>query len=878
MVAVCSLSLASALAPVAPEDRTNGTAVDLWAVQTLDEGYSPALGAVLAASSSPLPSAPEGSGGGGAVDAEMIEQAALCDGEDATAKLPLLDLASAESATQALALQVFIREDLSADFPLHELVAFEAAEEPSMDGYGGSSASSDGASVDEASSLPPGSSCAAAAPGPPGSRGAAGRDAMLLAQLLLNTRLQHDHVLEELPLQSQTQAPLLQPKRPAPGSDGAAVSTATGSSSSSAGTARSGPPIRLGVTDPISLQESSEADWLVSERIQHELEVEFPTESAERMTHRQGVLREIERLFAFWTIARSLEAGLTAEEAEQQKGKVTTLGSFRLGVVHPGSDIDTLCIAPPNVRREDLFNTFVGQLEQHPEVTECIPIPGAYTPIIKLKMRGVCIDLLFARSSTPLASELDPEDIAKDDAVLRNMDEKCVRSINGFRVADQILRLVPNQDTFRRTLRFVKYWARRRGVYSNVLGFFGGITWSLLVARVCQLYPYYSPSQLLNRFFRLYRDWNWSKPVLLCEIIEPRSDPGLSGLKVWNPKTNPGDAHHVMPVITPAFPAMNSTYNVTETTKRILLDEFRRGYETVRRVELRQASWSKVHEPFPFFDRFEHFLWLEVLARHREVYSKFTGWVESRLRMLVVQLEAVRGMLVHPNPLQYDLRGSDPDWPLGCGMFIAIVFCPGEGAYAGQKVDLRTPMGHFMEVINQWPDKDAHAGLFRLRLRRVLRGELPAYVRDPQARKSTAIAEACLHRGMPLLNNGAYVHAVGPSPPASVAGGSPGTFLGLGPGPCLGLGLDPGRGLGGGHGQGHGGGHGHGYGHAHGGGGGGGGCGLGGRGRGGPPDSLSWKQPRWSRGEGGSGGGRGGGGYVRGGRQTWVPHNKLVER
>jgi len=502
-----------------------------------------------------------------------------------------------------------------------------------------------------------------------------------------------------------------------------------------------GAPVKFGVTDPISLQEASEADRMLSERMREDLEAEFPTETSEGMGRRQAVLREIEHMFAEWATGIAQESGLTPEEIARQGVKVTTLGSYRLGVVHPGSDIDTLCIGPPNVRREDFFASFVELLDQHSDVTECVPIPDAYTPIVKLKIRGVCIDLLFARLAKPLAPGSTPEETAKDDDVLKNMDEKSVRCMNGFRVADQILALVPNQDTFRRTLRFVKYWARRRGIYSNVLGFFGGITWSLLVARVCQLYPYYAPSQLVNRFFRLYLQWNWTKPVMLCEIVEPRNDPGLSGLKVWNPKTNPADRQHVMPVITPAFPAMNSTYNVTETTKRILLEEFRRGFETVRLVEQQKAAWSKVHEPFPFFDHFQHFLCMEVLVRTDEVYKKFSGWVESKLRILVMQLEAVSGMLIHPNPLQYDLCGSDAEWPLGCGMFIAMSFARDEGAFPGQTVDLRGPLTQFMEVINQWGDKDAYAGQFRLRLRRIKRSELPEYARDPDgaARRRQAL-------------------------------------------------------------------------------------------------------------------------------------------
>ena len=50
---------------------------------------------------------------------------------------------------------------------------------------------------------------------------------------------------------------------------------------------------------------------------------------------------------------------------------IYTFGSFRLGVHSPGADIDTLCIGPRNIRREDDFFNVLGDiLREHPEVTE----------------------------------------------------------------------------------------------------------------------------------------------------------------------------------------------------------------------------------------------------------------------------------------------------------------------------------------------------------------------------------------------------------------------------------------------------------------------------------------------------------------------------
>jgi len=219
---------------------------------------------------------------------------------------------------------------------------------------------------------------------------------------------------------------------------------------------------------------------------------------------------------------------------------------------------------------------------------------------------------------------------------------------------------------------------------------------------------------------------------MLCEILEKSNIPGMTDFKVWNPKTNHADRQHIMPVITPAFPAMNSTHNVTGTTKRILLDEFRRGYEVVRNVEAQKGEWCEVHEPVPFFKTFKHFLWVEILALSDETYKKYCGWVESKLRILTMQLEAITGMVIHPNPVQYDLRGSDPDWPHGCGMFIAFMFSKAEGAFPGQTVDLRSAFSQFLDVIGQWVDKDTYAGQYHLRIRRVNTAQLPKYAVDPE--------------------------------------------------------------------------------------------------------------------------------------------------
>jgi poly(A) polymerase len=55
--------------------------------------------------------------------------------------------------------------------------------------------------------------------------------------------------------------------------------------------------------------------------------------------------------------------------------------------------------------------------------------------------------------------------------------------------------------------------------------------------------------------------WSWPTPL---HLLPQRNDDSM-GLSVWDP-TSERDRRALMPIITPAYPAMNSTYNVTRCT------------------------------------------------------------------------------------------------------------------------------------------------------------------------------------------------------------------------------------------------------------------------------------------------------------------------
>ncbi|KAK6488754.1 poly(A) polymerase gamma-like isoform X1 [Huso huso] len=406
------------------------------------------------------------------------------------------------------------------------------------------------------------------------------------------------------------------------------------------------PQKHYGITSSISLAFPRELDHIYTQKLTEAMKPFGVFEDEEELNHRLVVLGKLNDLVKEWIAEISETKNLPLSAIANVGGKIFTFGSYRLGVHTKGADIDALCVAPRHVERPDFFQSFFEKLKLHEGIKDLRAVEDAFVPVIKFKFDSIEIDLLFARLALPaIPDNLD----LRGDSHLRNLDIRCIRSLNGCRVTDEILHLVPNKENFRLTLRAIKLWAKRRGIYSNMLGFLGGVSWAMLVARTCQLYPNAVAATLVHKFFLVFSKWEWPNPVLLKQPEESNLN-----LPVWDPRVNPLDRYHLMPIITPAYPQQNSTYNVSTSTRTIMTEEFKHGLAVTDEILLGKVEWSKLFEPPHFFQKYKHYIVLTASASTEENHLEWIGLVESKIRVLVGNLERNEYItLAHVNPQSF---------------------------------------------------------------------------------------------------------------------------------------------------------------------------------------------------------------------------------
>lgn len=370
-----------------------------------------------------------------------------------------------------------------------------------------------------------------------------------------------------------------------------------------------------------------------------------------------------------WVKSVAAKRGLSSDAVASAGGELFTSGSYRLGVHEPGADIDTIVVVPNICTKEDFFgsgyvppdsmmqdddddndeqirdpDSLAERIRRHPDVTNFIPVEGAAVPILTFDWEGINIDLLFARLNAPsVPSNFDID----NDMVLSGVDSATEKSLNGPRVTNLIAALVGGTEeryqTFLTVVRLVRKWAKARGLYSNKLGYWGGVNINMAVALVLQLYPNACPASLLRKFFLVFKSWRWPNPVMLTKPHDAEL-----GLPVWN-AFQAATMRQVAPMITPAYPAMNSTLSVSRQTLQILHEEFARGHHVVdklykdwqkggvldkEKVESGEI-WKELFEPSDFFISYPHYLSMCIVGPTQSDAQSWAGFVVSRLRKLV---------------------------------------------------------------------------------------------------------------------------------------------------------------------------------------------------------------------------------------------------
>jgi poly(A) polymerase len=487
-------------------------------------------------------------------------------------------------------------------------------------------------------------------------------------------------------------------------------------------------PTRWGLSDPMSLDGPSDQDLVSSGNLDQYLHQLGMIEDLAESEKRERVLGELNEICQKWAKEQVLKSELPQMIIEETRVKLCTFGSYRLGVHVAGSDIDALLIGPSHITREMFFEELVKVLGEDTRVGKLSAVVDAYVPVLKFEFDEIEIDLLYAS----VAMDIIPEDLDLfDNNILKNLDQKTTRSLNGVRVTDMILSLVPNVTNFRATLRAIKYWAKQRGIYGNVFGFCGGVTWAMLTARVCQLYPNAAPNTLIQKFFMFYMLWKWPTPIMLTNIIQVDK---LNHIQ-WNQQYS----KDLFPVITPAYPCMNSTYNVSPATKRIMESEFKRGQDICAGVGSRVweiESYQELFKPTDIFLDHKDFIQVLAWAATEDDFHKWSGWVESKMRFLISGIDNAPGVSAYPFPNAFK-HNVNSENPYCVAFYIGLEF--GEFLLKDKKpkIDLKPPISEFLALIEG--EFENKLETMKVLISHVRNYELPHYVffdeRRPQKKK-----------------------------------------------------------------------------------------------------------------------------------------------
>lgn len=95
-----------------------------------------------------------------------------------------------------------------------------------------------------------------------------------------------------------------------------------------------------------------------------------------------------------------------------------------------------------------------------------------------------------------------------------------------------------------------------------------------------------------------------------------------------------------MPIITPAYPSMCATFNITHSSKSVIQKELDHFAQLVDQIMLGKLPWKSLFVKHTFFTQdYKYYIIVNAASTTKENRKVWGGFVESKIRLLVQSLE-----------------------------------------------------------------------------------------------------------------------------------------------------------------------------------------------------------------------------------------------
>ena len=95
-----------------------------------------------------------------------------------------------------------------------------------------------------------------------------------------------------------------------------------------------------------------------------------------------------------------------------------------------------------------------------------------------------------------------------------------------------------------------------------------------------------------------------------------------------------------MPIITPSYPSMCATHNIGKSSMVVIQQELERGAQVTEEIMVGRRPWKDLFTKHTFFTSgFRYYLTVIASSRTKKAQNAWSGFVESRVRVLVNKLE-----------------------------------------------------------------------------------------------------------------------------------------------------------------------------------------------------------------------------------------------